>query len=336
MEEMARDETVFIMGECMRGSLFGTSKGLVDRFGPERVLDTPISECAIAGAPVGAAIGGYRPIADLMFSDFFLIGGDEICNKAAKWRFCVGGKTKLPIVYMSSTGGYVGSDAEHSQCNESLIMHTPGLKLAFPSTPYDAKGLLKTAIRDDNPVVFLYHKQLLGTKGNVPEEEYTIPLGSADIKRVGTDVTMVATGYLVSMALKVADHVQTKGVSVEVIDPRTLEPLDIDTIVESVRKTGRVIIVDEDTERCGVTGEIAMQIMERAFDSLDAPIRRVAAANYPIPANKVLEAHVMPQPNDILDAIREVTGRDLGEPMEVEAAVDFRKLTGEIGVSKKV
>jgi pyruvate dehydrogenase E1 component beta subunit len=335
MEEMANDETVFIMGECMRGGLFGTTKGLIDKFGPERVLDTPISECAIGGAPVGAAIAGYRPIADLMFSDFFLICGDEICNKAAKWRFCHGGKTKLPIVYMSSTGGYIGSDAEHSQCNESLIMHTPGLKLVIPSTPFDAKGLLKTAIRDDNPVVFLYHKQLLGTKGNVPEEDYTIPFGVADIKREGTDVTVVATGYMVSMALNVANHVQAKGVSVEVIDPRTLEPLDIATIVASVRKTGRVIIVDEDTKRCGVTGEIAMQIIENAFDSLDAPIQRIAAANYPIPASKFLEPHVMPQPNDIIAAIQQVTGKDLGGTMQVEAALDFRALTGVVGVSKK-
>jgi pyruvate/2-oxoglutarate/acetoin dehydrogenase E1 component len=215
-------------------------------------------------------------------------------------------------------------------------MHTPGLKLAFPSTPYDAKGLLKTAIRDDNPVVFMYHKQLLGTKGNVPEEEYTIPLGKADIKREGTDVTLIATGYMVSLATKVADYVQAKGLSVEIIDPRTLEPFDIDTIVQSVRKTGRVVIVDEDTKRCGVTGEIAMQIIENAFDSLDAPIKRVAAANYPIPANKFLEAHVMPQTNDILNAIREVTGRDLGEAMAFEEALDFRKMTGEVGVSKKV
>jgi acetoin:2,6-dichlorophenolindophenol oxidoreductase subunit beta len=335
-EEMARDETVFLMGECLRGGLWGTTKGLVDKFGEDRVLDTAISECAIAGAPVGAAIAGYRPIADLMFSDFFLIAADEICNKAAKWRFCHGGKTKLPIVYMSSTGGYIGSDAEHSQCNESLIMHTPGLKLVLPSTPYDAKGLLKTAIRDDNPVVFLYHKQLLGTKGNVPEGEYTIPLGVADIKREGKDVTVVATGYMVSMALNVANHVQEKGVSVEVIDPRTLEPFDIETIVASVRKTGRVIIVDEDTKRCGVTGEIAMQIMENAFDSLDAPIHRIAAANYPLPAGKFLEKYVMPQPNDIVAAIQAVTGKDLGGPMQAVEALDFRALTGAVGVSKKV
>jgi acetoin:2,6-dichlorophenolindophenol oxidoreductase subunit beta len=335
-EEMARDETVFLMGECLRGGLFGTTNGLVNRFGKERVLDTAISECVIGGAPVGAAIAGYRPVADLMFSDFFLIAADEMCNKAAKWRFCHGGKAKLPIVYMSSTGGYMGSDAEHSQCNESLIMHTPGLKLVLPSTAYDAKGLLKTAIRDDNPVVFLYHKQLLGIKGNVPEEEYTIPFGVADIKRKGNDVTVVATGYMVSMVMNVANHVQQKGVSVEVIDPRTLEPLDIETIVASVKKTGRVIIVDEDTKRCGVTGEIAMQIMEHAFDSLDAPIKRIAAANFPIPANKSLEAHVMPQVNDIVAAIQAVTGKDLGGPMPAAEVMDFRAVTSALGVSKKM
>jgi len=321
MEEMARDETVFILGESVRGGTFGTTKGLTEKFGKERVLDTSISENAIAGVPVGAALGGYRPIADLMFSDFFLIAGDEICNKAAKWRFCHGGKPKLPIVYMASTGGYIRSDAEHSQSVESLIMHTPGLKLVIPTTPFDAKGLLKTAIRDDNPVVYLFHKLLMGKKGEVPEEEYTIPFGMADIKREGKDVTVVATGYMVQMALDVANLLQEKGVSIEVIDPRTLEPLDIDTIVTSVKKTGHVVIVDEDTLRCGVTAEIGMQIMEKAFDSLDAPIQRVAAANCPIPAGWFLEPYVLPQPNDIVVAIQTVLDRDLG-PIDIKGPSD--------------
>jgi pyruvate dehydrogenase E1 component beta subunit len=300
-------------------------------------LDTSISENAIAGAPVGAALAGYRPIADLMFSDFFFIAADEICNKAAKWRFCHGGKPKLPIVYMASTGGYIRSDAEHSQSVESLIMHTPGIKLAIPTTPYDAKGLLKTAIRDDNPVVFLYHKLLLARRGEVPEEEYTIPFGVADIKKEGKDVTVVATGYMVHMALEVANLLQERGISIEVIDPRTLEPLDIDTIVASVRKTKRVVIVDEDTLRCGVTAEIGMQIMENAFDDLDAPIQRVAAANYPIPAAAILEPYIFPQPKDIVAAVQKVLGRDLGGPIEMEGPNDtLRQEVKQMILEKKV
>jgi pyruvate/2-oxoglutarate/acetoin dehydrogenase E1 component len=317
-EEMARDETVFILGECVRMGALGTSTGLADKFGNNRVLDTNISECAIAGSCLGAALVGYRPIADILCSDFFYIIADEMCNKAAKWRFRHGGKPKkIPIVYISSIGGYVRSDAEHSQTLESIIMHCPGLKLAIPSTPYDAKGLLKTAIRDDNPVVYLYHKLLMPRRGGVPQEEYTIPLGVADIKREGKDVTVVATGYMVQMALDVANQLQERGVSIEVVDPRTLEPLDIDTIVASVRKTRRVVIVDEDTLRCGVTAEIAVQIMENAFDELDAPIQRVAAANYPIPAGWFLEQYVLPYPKDIIVAIQRVLGRDLG-PLEVK------------------
>jgi pyruvate/2-oxoglutarate/acetoin dehydrogenase E1 component len=312
-EEMVRDETVFILGECVRMGVLGQYKDLADKFGNERVLDTNISECAIAGSCLGAALAGYRPIGDILCSDFFYIVADEMCNKVAKWRFRHGGKPKkLPIVYMSSIGAYVRSDAEHSQSLESIIMHSPGLKLAIPSTPYDAKGLLKTAIRDDNPVVYLYHKLLMPKKGGVPEEDYTIPFGVADIKKEGKDVTVVATGYMVQMALDVANHLQERGVSIEVIDPRTLEPLDMDTIVASVRKTRRVVIVDEDTSRCGVTAEIAMQIMEKAFDDLDAPIQRVASANCPIPAGWFLEQYVLPYPKDIIVAVQKVLGRDLG------------------------
>jgi pyruvate/2-oxoglutarate/acetoin dehydrogenase E1 component len=312
-EEMVRDETVFILGECVRMGVLGQYKDLADKFGNERVLDTNISECAIAGSCLGAALAGYRPIGDILCSDFFYIVADEMCNKVAKWRFRHGGKPKkLPIVYMSSIGAYVRSDAEHSQSLESIIMHSPGLKLAIPSTPYDAKGLLKTAIRDDNPVVYLYHKLLMPKKGGVPEEDYTIPFGVADIKKEGKDVTVVATGYMVQMALDVANHLQEKGVSIEVIDPRTLEPLDIDTIINSVKKTRRAVIVDEDTLRCGITAEIAMQIMENAFDELDAPIQRVAAANCPIPAGWFLEQYVLPRPKDIIIAIQTVLGRDLG------------------------
>ena len=307
MEEMARDERVFIIGEFVSNEPFGTHKGLYHKFGKERVRDTAISEAAIVGSCVGAALAGRRPIARLDFVDFAMIAADEIFHKAAKWRYCHGGKQTLPIVYRLGIGGYIGACVEHSQCLEALFMHTPGLKLAIPSTPYDVKGLLKTAIRDNNPVVFLEHKLLLGDKGGVPEDEYTIPFGIADIKREGKDVTVVATGYMIKLTLGVADQLKDRGISVEIVDPRTLEPLDIDTIVNSVKKTKRMVIVDEDTLRCGVTGEIGMQIMEKAFDDLDAPIQRVAAANLPIPGG-LLERYVLPQPQGIADAIGVVLG----------------------------
>jgi pyruvate/2-oxoglutarate/acetoin dehydrogenase E1 component len=307
MEEMTKDERVFIIGEFVSNEPFGTHKGLYHKFGKERVRDTAISEAAIVGSCVGAALAGHRPIARLDFIDFAMIAADELFHKAAKWRFCHGGKQTLPIVYRLGIGGYIGACVEHSQCLEALVMHTPGLKLAIPSTPYDVKGLLKTAIRDNNPVVFLEHRLLLGEKGGVPEDEYTIPFGIADIKREGKDVTVVATGYMVKLALGVADQLQDRGISVEIVDPRTLEPLDIDTIMNSVKKTKRMVIVDEDTLRCGVTGEIGMQIMENAFDYLDAPIQRVAAANFPVPGG-VMEQFVLPQPQNIADAIGTVMG----------------------------
>ena len=307
-EEMEKDEKVFILGEDVQQATFGVTRRLVQKFGPDRVMDTPLAETAIAGAAVGSAMTGYRPIADMMFADFMWIAADEILSKAAKWHFCQGGKVTLPVVFMAAIGGGGKLGAEHSQSPSSVYMHTPGIKLVIPSTPYDAKGLMKTAIRDNNPVVYFYHKGLLGLKGDVPEEEYTIPFGQADVKREGSDVTVVATGMMVHYALGVAKELEGK-VSVEVIDPRTLEPFDIETIVESVKKTGRAVIVDEDTKRCGVTSEIATQIMEKAFDYLDAPIQRVAAADVPIPAG-YLEAHVLPQPRDIATAIEAVTGNE--------------------------
>jgi pyruvate dehydrogenase E1 component beta subunit len=303
-EEMTRDEKVFIVGEDVQGGAFGTTMGIVQKFGEKRIKDTPLAETAVAGTAVGAAMAGYRPIADFMFADFMFIAGDEIFLKAAKWRFLHGGKIDLPLVFMATIGGYNKLGAEHSQSPESFIMHTPGLKLVVPSTPYDAKGLMKTAIRDNNPVVFFYHKRLLGLKGEVPEEEYTIPFGQAEVKREGTDVTVVATSQMVQLSLAVAQELEGK-VSMEIVDPRTLEPLDIDTVVESVKKTGRVVIVDEDSERCGVTAEIGFQIVEKAFDYLDAPPQRVAAANLPIPGG-FMEEHVLPQPQDIAAAIERV------------------------------
>jgi pyruvate dehydrogenase E1 component beta subunit len=305
-EEMERDESVFIIGEDVQAGVFRASTGLVQQFGTDRVMDTPLAETAVAGAALGAAMAGYRPVADFMFADFMWCAADEVFLKAAKWHFIHGGKVNLPMVLFACIGGYARIGPEHSQCPESVVMHTPGLKLAVPSTPYDAKGLLKTAIRDNNPVVFFYHKRLLGLPGEIPDEEYTVPLGKADIKREGTDVTVVATSYQAQQTIKVAEEIKDR-VSVEVVDPRTLEPLDIDTIVESVQKTGRAVIVDEDTLRGGVGAEIGMQIMERAFDSLDAPVGRVGAANYPI-AGGYMEQYVLPQPKDIVDAIDAVMG----------------------------
>ncbi|MBW2061548.1 MAG: alpha-ketoacid dehydrogenase subunit beta [Deltaproteobacteria bacterium] len=305
-EEMSRDEKVYIIGEDVQAGTFGATTRLIDKFGPDRVMDTPLSETAIAGAAVGSAMTGYRPVADFMFSDFMFIAGDEIFVKAAKWRFIHGGTQQLPLVFMATMGGYAKLGAEHSQSPESMFMHTPGLKLVVPSTPYDAKGLMKSAIRDNNPVVYLYHKGLLGLKGEIPEEEYIIPLGQADIKREGTDVTVVATGMQVHFTLRVAQELEGKA-SLEVIDPRSLEPLDIETIIESVKKTGRVVVVDEDTKRCGVAAEIMAQIMEQAFDYLDAPIQRVAAANYPIPGG-FMEDHVLPQIKHIKTAVETVMG----------------------------
>jgi acetoin:2,6-dichlorophenolindophenol oxidoreductase subunit beta len=309
-EEMARDETVYIIGETVSQDVWETSKGLYDKFGKERVRDTAISEAAIIGSSVGAAIAGYRPVASMMFADFIVCGADELLNKAAKWRFMHGGRTTIPMVVRCQAGGYSRIGPEHSQCMESFVMRVPGLKVAMPSTPYDAKGLLKTAIRDNNPVVYLEHKNLFGTEGPVPEGEYTIPFGVADIKREGKDVTAVAIGYMVPLFLQVADLLQKeKGISVEVIDPRTLEPLDIDTIISSVKKTKHIVSIDEDTLRCGVGAEIGMQVMEKAFDYLDAPVKRVAAKNFPI-AGGVLEQYVLPQPQEMADAVMEVLGRE--------------------------
>ena len=305
-EEMEQDEKVFIIGESIQSHLFFVTEGLVEKFGPERVMDATIAETALAGASVGSAMAGYRPICDFVFSDFMFVAGDEIFLKAAKWRAMHGAKVNLPLVFMAAVGGGWRLGAEHSQSPHGYIMHTPGLKLALPSTPYDAKGLMKTAIRDNNPVVFFYHKLLMGAMGDVPEEEYTIPFGQADIKKKGTDVTVVATSMMVPFSLDAASQLEGKA-SVEVIDPRTLEPLDIDTIIESVRKTGRAVVVDEDTKRCGVTSEIAAQITEKAFDFLKAPVQRVAADNIPIPGG-IAEEHALPQPGDILAAIETLVG----------------------------
>jgi pyruvate dehydrogenase E1 component beta subunit len=324
-EEMSRDETVYYIGEDVSQDIWVTSQGLLEKFGESRVRNTAISEAAIIGSSVGAAMAGYRPVANMMFADFMICGADELLHKAAKWRFAHGGRVKIPLVVRLPYGGYSRIGAEHSQTMEGVVMHFPGLKVAMPATPYDAKGLLKTAIRDNNPVVFLEHKNLMAITGPVPEEEYTLPLGKAEVRCEGSDVTVVATGFMVSLTLEVAEILrQEAGISAEVIDPRTLEPLDMDTIITSVRKTGRAVIVDEDTMRCGPAAEMGMQIMERAFDHLDAPVKRVCAANYPI-AGAYLEQFILPQPQQIADAILEVTkggGRiEIGDKVSAKGAL---------------
>jgi acetoin:2,6-dichlorophenolindophenol oxidoreductase subunit beta len=306
-EEMARDPSVFILGEDVCQDTWDTHSGLVQRFGMDRVRDTAISESAIIGASVGAALAGYRPIADIMFADFLFCAADETLNQAATHRFSNGGKTRVPVVIKTAIGGYGSGGPMHSQCPEGFLWHRPGLKIALPSTPYDAKGLLKSAIRDNNPVVYLFHKLLMDVQGGVPDEEYLVALGVADVRTTGSDVTIVATSYMVPMALQVATELEKTGISLEVVDLRCLEPLDLGTVLDSVRKTGRVVIVDEDLSRCGVAAEIAMQITEASFDSLLRPVKRVAAANFPIPAGH-LELSVLPKPQDIADAVGSVLG----------------------------
>jgi pyruvate dehydrogenase E1 component beta subunit len=302
VEEMLRDEKVFVIGENVQESPFMVTKGLVQWFGPERVMDAPLSELAIAGAAVGAAMAGYRPVCDLTFADFIYCAADEVLLKAAQQYFAHNGEVNVPCVFMGIAGGGFGTGPEHSHIPSAMIMNNPGIKLVVPSTPYDAKGLMKSAIRDNNPVCFFFHKKCMVMKQEIPDEEYLIPLGVAEIKRPGTDITVVATSYMVHLALEAAKKLEGE-ISVEVIDPRTLVPLDMDTIIESVKKTGRVLIVDEDTECCGVAAEIGQQIMEKAFDYLDGPVRRVCSANMPIPG-AAMEKYAIPQPQQVLDAIR--------------------------------
>lgn len=304
VEEMERDEKVFMLGENIRGHAFDHTKGLVGELGEDRILDTPLSETAITGAAIGSALLGYRPIVDFMFADFMYPAYTEILIESAQWRTIHGGgKTQLPLVYLAAAGGYQMNANEHSRIQTSLFLHHPGLKVVVPSTAADAKGLLKTAIRDNNPVIYLWHKMLMVEPGEVPDGDYAIPFGVADIKREGSDVTVVATGYMVQLALQAAQEVES-SISVEVIDPRTLEPLDFDTIIQSVEKTGHLVIVDEDTERCGFAGELCAQVIEKGFDLLDAPIGRVCARNMPIPGGH-MEQYVLPNPEWIKKAIEE-------------------------------
>lgn len=308
-QEMRINPDVFIMGEDigLYGGAFGVTNGMLDEFGPERVRSTPISEAAISGAAVGAAVTGMRPILELQFSDFITIAMDNIVNQAAKLRYMFGGKGKVPLVVRTPSGSGLGFAAQHSQSLEAWMTHIPGLKVVQPATAYDAKGLLKAAMDDDNPVIFYEHKQLYGSKSHVPEEPYAIPLGKADVKREGTDVTLVATAIMVHRALEAAKRVEKEGIQVEVIDPRTLVPLDEEAIVNSVKKTGRALIVHEAVKRGGYGGEIASMIAgSDAFDFLDAPIKRLGGLAVPIPYNPELEKKAVPQVEDIVQAIMEL------------------------------
>jgi len=307
-EEMLRDERVFLMGEdiAIYGGAYQVTRGLYDEFGAERVRDTPISEAAIAGAAAGAAMTGTRPVAEIMYIDFSTIATDQIVNIAAKNRYMFGGKSTVPVVYRTQGGAGRGIAEHHSQSLEAWYQHIPGIFVVMPSTPFDAKGLLKTCIRDDNPVMFIEQKLLYGTEGEVPEGEYTVPLGVADVKREGTDVTIVAYSRMVLLALEAAEDLAKEGISVEVVDPRTLKPLDAETIIGSVKKTGRAIVVHEGYRTCGVGAEIAAQIMEEAFDYLDAPVLRVAGEDVPIPMSPVLEEAAIPSKTKIIEAVKKL------------------------------
>jgi len=308
-EEMLRDKTVFLLGEDIGRywhGAFKVTKGLAEEFGDERVRDTPISESAIIGVATGAAITGMRPVAEIMFGDLSALAMDQIANQAAKLQYMFGGQAKVPLVIRMPFGAGVNIAAHHSQSLEAWFMHVPGLKIVMPSTPYDAKGLLKTAIRDDDPVMFFEHKLLYPIEGSVPEEEYTIPLGVADVKRKGEDVTIVATLYMVHKALAAAEELDRQGINAEVIDPRTLVPLDKQTILNSVKKTGRIVLVTEDCKTAGVSAEIAAVVAEDALDYLDAPIKRVAEPDTPIPFSPPLEQFVIPNEKSIIKAVKEI------------------------------
>ena len=307
-EEMLRDERVFLLGGGIgqRGGSYKVTVNLLDEFGPKRVIDAPIAEASFTGAGVGAAITGMRPVVEILFVDFTSLIIDQVVNQAAKYRFMSGGKGRVPLVLRTQGGSGNGLAAQHSQSLEAWYYHIPGLKLVMPSTPYDAKGLLKSAIRDDDPVVFIEHKLLYMNKGPVPEGDYTVDLGKADIKREGSDVTLIAWSGMVPKSLEAAEELAAEDISVEVVDPRTLVPLDKETILESVRKTEHVIIVQEAVRRGGVASDIASIIQAEAFDYLDAPIMILAGRNTPIPFNVNLEKASVPQKDDIVAGVKQL------------------------------
>lgn len=307
-EELVNDERVILLGEDIAefGGTFKVTLGLLEEFGPRRIRNTPISETAILGAAVGAAATGLRPIAEIMYSDFFAVAMDQVVNQAAKMRYMFGGKISLPLTIRSTMGGRRSAAAQHSQCLEAWFMHIPGIKIAMPSNPYDAKGLLKTAVRDPNLTVIFENKMLYNVKGEVPDEPYFVPWGQAKVVRVGKDVTIVALSDMVDFSLKAAEQLAAEGVSVEVIDPRTLVPLDIETIVRSVQKTGRLVVAHEACVTGGVGAEIAAQVAYRAFDYLVAPIERVGAKDSPIPFSPILERAILPDERDVITAVHRV------------------------------
>ena len=306
-QEMKRDERVFLLGEDIGryGGAFGLTHGMLDEFGEERVLETPISEAAIVATAIGASLLGMRPVAELMFMDFVLLTLDQLANQAAKMHFMFGGRATVPIVVRMPGGSGSGAASQHSQSLESMLMHIPGLIVINPSTPYDAKGLMLSAIRNPNPVCFVEHKILYKTKGEVPEGEYTIPIGVAEIKRPGRDITVVANNIMVIKTLNVAEKLSKEGIEVEVIDPRTLLPLDTETILQSVARTGRLLVVHEACQTGGWAGEVIASVVgSPVFDYIDAPVRRLAGKDIPIPYNRVLEKSAIPQEADIEQEIR--------------------------------
>ncbi len=311
-EELRRDPTVFMLGEDIAeaGTAFKVLNGLVEEFGKERVLDTPISEPGFTGLAVGAAMTGMRPVVDIMFGDFSGLIMDQVANQAAKIHYMSGGKLKVPMVLRTTMGAGRRSAAQHSQSLHAWYSHIPGLKVVVPSTPYDAKGLMKSAIRDENPVVILEDKMMYkAIKGPVPAEEYTVPLGVADVKRAGTDITLVATSSMVYVALEAANMLAEIGISAEVVDPRTLVPLDKETLIESAKKTSRAIVIDEGYEQYGVTAELASVIADGAFYYLDAPVKRMGALNVPIPFSPVLEDLTIPNAQQVVEMAKSLCGK---------------------------
>lgn len=304
-EEMSRDPNVFLMGEDIgrAGGVFNVTEGLLHQFGEDRVIDTPISEAGITGMGVGAAMTGMRPVVEIMFSDLLTLAMDQIVNQAAKMHYMTGGQARVPLVVRTTIGAGRGAAAQHSQSLQAWMAHIPGLKVALPSTPYDAKGLLKSAVRDDNPVIFFEEKMSYGAKGSVPSSDYTVPLGVANVRRTGSDVTVIATSSMVHVAHQAADELAQRGVSVEVVDPRTLKPLDTKTILDSVRKTGRAVVVDAGHRSYGVTAEIAATVADEAFYYLDAPVKRIGGADVPIPMTPALEPSTVPAVEEVVETV---------------------------------
>jgi pyruvate/2-oxoglutarate/acetoin dehydrogenase E1 component len=309
-EELRRDPTVVLWGIDIGpyGGAFGVTRGLHEEFGPDRVIDMPVSEAGYTGCAVGAAATGLRPVIELQFSDWITIASDQLINQAANMRYMFGGLISVPMVLRAPVGGYTSAAAQHTHMFESIFSFVAGLKVVLPSTPYDAQGLLKSAIRDNNPVIFFEHNQLYATEGEVPEEEYTIPLGKADVKREGADVTLVTYSYMVSKSLAAAEELAKEGIDVEVVDLRTVDPIDKEAIVASIKKTHRLVVVQETWRNCSVSSEVAAIAAEKALDYLDEPVVRVTAHHVPTPFSPVLESHVLPNEEKIIAAVRRVAG----------------------------